>query len=295
MGKRLLAPTDWVFKMKKNKKIVVLYHGGCKDGFGAAWAAWRKFGARAEYIGVNHDRILPKNIKGKHIYTLDFGYPLGVTKRLLSVAKSLTAIDHHISVKKSTKMAHQYVYNINHSGAVLAWQYFHPHSKTPLLLKHIEDIDIWKLALPNTREFMAALETYGMDFVLWNKIAKDWENHRLRKKYFNEGEVILKYQNELVRKALKDAEEVKFMGESALAANFTLSLNSEIGDAIRKKGFPLGIIWQKQGNQIVVSLRSTNKVDSAKLAAKFGGGGHKKAAAFRLPLNQKFPWKKIKK
>src|SRR3989344_1169898 len=50
MGQRLLAPANWVFKM--NKKIAVLYHKGCTDGFGAAWAAWKKFGARAEYLGV---------------------------------------------------------------------------------------------------------------------------------------------------------------------------------------------------------------------------------------------------
>ncbi|OGF64093.1 hypothetical protein A2661_00055 [Candidatus Giovannonibacteria bacterium RIFCSPHIGHO2_01_FULL_45_24] len=281
--------------MSRNKKIAVLYHYGCKDGFGAAWAAWRKFGARAEYIGVNHDGFLPKNLSGKDVYLLDFGYPLGITKKLFNIVKSLTAIDHHISVEKSTKSAHKYVYNLNHSGSVLAWKYFHSHRKTPLLLKHIEDIDIWKLALPNTRELMASLETYDLDFTLWNKIARGWENPRLRKKYFAEGKAILKYQNELIRKALKDAEEVKFMGKRALVANFALSLNSEIGDAMRKKGFQLGIIWQKRGDKIVVSLRSTNKVDSSKIAIKFGGGGHKKAASFRLPINQKFPWKRIKK
>lgn len=282
--------------MSKNKKIIVLYHGGCRDGFGAAWAAWGKFGARAEYIGVRHgEESLPKKLKGKDVYILDFSYPLSTTKKLLRMAKSLTIIDHHISAEKSTKLARKYLYDLKHSGAVLSWQYFHPNRKVPALLKHIEDIDIWKLALPNTRELMASLETHELKFWLWSKIARDWENAKFRKRYLEDGRAILRYQDYLIKKALEDADEVRFLGHRALAANFTLALNSEIGDATRKKGYPLGIVWQKKGGQIVVGLRSTSKIDSSKLAAHFGGGGHKKAASFRFPVNQKFPWKETKK
>lgn len=280
--------------MKKNKKITVLYHDGCRDGFGAAWAAWKKFGAKADYIGANHHEPLPKNLKAKNVYLLDFSYPPEIMKKLLSNTKALTAIDHHISAETSTKLANKYVYNLKHSGAVLSWKYFHSAKQIPTLLKYIEDIDIWNLALPGTRELMASLETYPQDFFLWNKIAKDWENAYSRKKYFNEGAAILKYQNNLVEKALEDAEEVKFLRKRALAVNFNLSLNSEIGDAMRKKGFGLGIIWQRKDGKLIVSLRSTDKVDSSKIASRFGGGGHKKAAAFQLSSKEKFPWKKIK-
>lgn len=280
--------------MATKKKIAVLYHKGCRDGFGAAWSAWKKFGARAEYFGVNHDESSPKNLKEKDVYLLDFSYPIHEVKKLLKIAKYLTAIDHHISAATSTKLAHSYLYDIKHSGAVLAWKYFHQNKKIPILLKYIEDVDIWKMAMPYTREFMASLETYKPDFFLWNKIARDWENVAGRKRYLEEGRAILKYQNALVQKALKDAEEVKFLGHRALAVNFTLTLNSEIGEAMRKKGFPLGIIWQRRGGKLIVSLRSTEKIDSSKIAMRFGGGGHKKASAFRLPSKEKLPWKKIK-
>jgi len=280
--------------MAKNKKIVVLYHKDCRDGFGAAWAAWRKFGERAEYIGVNHDEPPPKNLKGKNVYLLDFVYPLETTKKLLEVVRLLTAIDHHISVEKSTKLSHRYLYDIKHSGAVLAWKYFHPDKKIPVLLKYIEDIDIWKMTMPHTREFMASLETYGLDFFLWNKIARNWESPGGRKRYLGEGTAILKYQGRLIKGAMKDAEEVRFLGHRALAVNFTLKLNSEIGDAMRKKGFPLGIIWQRRAGKLIVSLRSTSKIDSSKIALRFGGGGHRRAAAFRLVSKEKFPWKTLK-
>src|SRR3989338_1384657 len=280
--------------MPGNKKIAVLYHKGCRDGFGAAWAAWKKLGEKADYIGVNHAEPPPKNLKGKNVYLLDFVYPLETTKKLLKIVKYLTVIDHHISAEKSTKLAHSYLYALNHSGAVLSWKYFHPKKKIPVLLKYIEDVDIWKLKLPNTRELIASFETYKLDFSLWTKLAKDWESAGGRRRYLEEGRAILKYQNSLVKSALKDAEEVRFLGHRALTVNYSLKINSEIGDAIRKAGYPLGIIWQRREGRLIVSLRSTDKIDSSKIASRFGGGGHKKASAFRLPSKEKFPWKKVK-
>ena len=38
---------------KPTKNIVVLYHNDCTDGFSAAWAAWRKLGSKADYIGID--------------------------------------------------------------------------------------------------------------------------------------------------------------------------------------------------------------------------------------------------
>ena len=139
------------------------------------------------------------------------------------------------------------------------------------------------------------LETYDRDFELWSKIAKDWDKPASRKRYIEEGKALLRYRERLVKSALKDAGEVRFLGHKALAVNYGLTLNSEIGDAMRKKGYSLGIIWQQKGDKLIVSMRSTNKVDVSKIATRFGGGGHKKAAAFRLPAKEKFPWKRTKK
>src|SRR3989344_3757446 len=46
--------------MHEHKKIAVLYHGGCPDGFGGAYAAWKKFGNMAEYIPLKHGKPAPK-------------------------------------------------------------------------------------------------------------------------------------------------------------------------------------------------------------------------------------------
>src|SRR3989344_3599696 len=68
---------------KISKDIVVLYHSNCTDGFGGAWAAWKKFGDKAEYIGVIHQTPVPKGLKNKCIYSVDFTYPEPIVKKLI--------------------------------------------------------------------------------------------------------------------------------------------------------------------------------------------------------------------
>ncbi len=58
--------------MANVRSIAVLYHADCPDGFGAAWAAWKKFDDRAMYPPVRHNEPPPKEIAGKAVYTVDF-------------------------------------------------------------------------------------------------------------------------------------------------------------------------------------------------------------------------------
>lgn len=277
------------------KKIVVLYHKGCSDGFGAAWSAWKKFGARAEYIGINHDDPFPADFKNKTVYMLDISYSEEKTKKLLRIAKYLVIIDHHISAERSVKMAHEYSYSLKHSGATLAWQYFHPKKKIPKLINYIEDVDLWRRKLPKTMELNTVLRIYPLDFKIWNKIARYWDSEKLRAHYSAEGAAMLKYESDLISRLVGDAEEVSFNKHKATAVNAPVRLASQIGDALVRKGSPIGIIWQKKNDKFLVSLRSRSSVDVSKIAVKFGGGGHKQAAGFRLPIKIKFPWKIIKK
>ncbi len=277
------------------KNIVILYHNKCDDGFGAAWAAWKKFGNKAEYIGINPGDSPVKGLAGKNIYMVDVSYGLEDIKRLLKITKSLTVIDHHITAKQISHLLPNSLFNFDFtiSGAVLSWQYFHPGKKVPMLLRYIQDQDLWHWRLPFAQEIMSSLKLYDFDFKVWSKIAIGCENKKSIKKYINEGNILFTQRKIGVREALKDATKVKFCGHTTLAVN-TRSAVSDIGEALCKKLPPIGIIWSVRGDKIVVSLRSNGKADVSKLAAKFGGGGHKVSAAFRLPLSSKFPWTVVK-
>lgn len=279
----------------KNKKIAVLYHNKCDDGFGAAFAAWKKFGDKAEYIGVSHGEAPPKNLHGKEVYVLDFCYPKNVTEELLKTTKSLTIIDHHISMKEVVEsVPHHFFEPTAHSGAVLAWQYFSPKKAVPKLLQYIEDVDLWKWKLPHSRELSARLRTSDFEFSLWNRIARDWEDKKLIKKYIEEGRIMLKDENERIQEVVLEAEEAEFCGYKILVSN-SFHFVSQIAAKLYEKKPPMAIVWSQRKNKIVVSLRSNGKIDVSEIAKKFGGGGHKTSAAFRLELEKKLPWKIIKK
>ena len=201
-------------------------------------------------------------------------------------------IDHHISSKKAVELAPNHIFNgdSTHSGAMLSWQYFHPQKKVPLLLLTIEDVDLWRWTLSHSNELSASLRTYKRDFSTWSRIAHDWEKPSTRKKYIEEGSAIRKEQRVQVKSAVDDALLVNFCGHKTYVSNSSMFV-SEIGSELVKKFPPIGIIWSQRKDKIVVSLRSNGKIDVSKFAKKFGGGGHKASAAFRLELNQKLPWK----
>lgn len=273
------------------KKIVVLYHKHCPDGFGAAWAAWKKLGRRATYIGIDH-RYSPLNLEDKTVYFLDIAYPPQIIQKILKNGNEIFLIDHHISNKTVVGMFRGGLYDLKHSGCVLAWYYFHPDKAVPELLLNIEDLDLWKFKLFHTKELMAFIDLYDYDFKIWNKLVRQWQKPASKKGLVRLGEIILKYEQKILDDLETYAEKVKFCGYNALAVN-TPILNSQICQRLNKKLPPISLSWFRNGKSLVVSLRSNGKVDVSKLAAKFGGGGHKKAAGFTW-TKKGFPWTPLK-
>lgn len=261
------------------KRIAVLYHADCADGFAASWAAWKKFGGKAVYIAVPpSNRELPRVARGTNLYTLDYAIPLDALDMVRKQVSSLTVIDHHVSNKESAAKADGGLFQLDHSGAVLAWKFFHPGTKVPRLLRHIEDYDLWKFRFLHTREIAEALSLYDMNFATWDKIVRDFESGR-KKKYIEEGKVLLRRMERRVGRLVNFAEKITFEGHKALLVNTPFYV-SEVGHAIAKKGIPVAVMWSRRGSRIVVSLRSDGSVDVSKLAERYGGGGHAAAAGF---------------
>ena len=278
------------------KSIVVLYHSNCPDGFGAAYAAWKKFGSRAEYIAVSARKLPPKMPKSKDVYILDNSYSSHDLKKLTKTNKSVTVIDHHISAEKDVRTAPRYVFDNNHSGAVLSWKFFHSQKSVPVLLKYVENADIWKWKMPYGLEISTYLASEKFDFKKWDTLAQEFEKKGGVKKYALYGATMLKYLDRLVEEIVKRADLVRFEGRRVLAANCpNKKLTSAVGEALYQKHPPMSVMWYKNEKKLGISLRSNGKVDVSKIAGKYGGGGHKAAAAFVLPWNKGFPWKILKK
>ncbi len=277
-----------------NKDIVVIYHGECKDGFGGAYVAWLKFGNKAEYIGVQHRDPPPEDLKGKEIYFIDFVYKEPVMREVVAKNAKVVALDHHISSKDILPIASEYVFDNDHSGSVIAWQYFYAEKAVPKLLSIIEDNDLWKFKVPKSREIFMYLQTVAWDFKEWKRLAKRLEKSETRKNIIEKGASILAFEKNMVESLVRgSAELVEFEGYKIYAVNSPVAA-SDIGHALSKKQPPIAIVWSERDGRVVVSLRSDGSVDVARLAEKYGGGGHKAAAGFSLSINEPKPWRIIR-
>ena len=89
--------------------IVVVYHKDCKDGFGAALVAWKKFGDEARYIpmsyGTEQDSFVDDMAKSAkyppgELYVLDFSFNTDQLRRLAKMLEKITILDHHDTARK---------------------------------------------------------------------------------------------------------------------------------------------------------------------------------------------------
>ena len=284
--------------MKKNltiksprEKIVIIYHGNCPDGFGGAWAAWRKFGAKAAYLPATDRKALPCPIKNKEVYLIDYTYEPDIVKKLIKDNVRVTIIDHHITAKPSLALVKDFLYAVDHSGSVLAWQYFHPGKKVPMLLRYIEDRDIWRWKVPHAREMLMLVDLAPRDFRAWSRMAQELEDPRQRAMSIKKGALLLLHYRSLYEKLLPSAELVKFAGKKVYVLNCPYYFADDLGHALAQKTHSLAILWSESEGKIRVGLRSVDAIDVSKIAQKYGGGGHKHASGFSFEVGKKTPWK----
>lgn len=277
----MTAPEHTETTKQSASRPLVVYHGDCPDGFGAAFAAWKRFGEDADYLPVNHGDP-PPNAKGRHVLMADFAYDRGTTEKLALASASLVVLDHHRSAAHELGDLPYCVFDMNRSGAVMAWQFLH-ETPVPALLRYVQDRDLWRHDLPESEEVSAALRAHDFDFKTWDAIDVD----QLRV----EGRALLRYQRRMVQRVAAHAMSVEILGTVVPTVNSPV-LQSELGDVLAV-GHPFaGVWWQGSGDEARWSLRSTpGGVDVSLIAARYGGGGHRTAAGFKgpAPKNGKLP------
>lgn len=283
------------------KDVVVFYHGLCRDGFTAAWAAWKKFGDSADYVPViwtNQSEQIPA-IKNKEIYFLDYCPSQEKLNQIVEENKSVCVIDHHVSRETVTKSLPGSVYDISHSGAVLAWNYFHPNVSLPQLCRYVEDSDLWKWEIAGSAEVLQGIDDILEEkegFQTWEEVMQQMETESGRDKYSQIGKLIIRNETNLMDQIVEqNLQLVEFEGFQVYAVNAPRHFRSVLGNRLVEMKPPFGIVWSYLTDEITVSLRAKpNTFNLIPLVEKYGGGGHEGASNFRLPLGTPLPWKVIK-
>ena len=251
----------------------ILFHGNCQDGFGSAYAAWKKYGDSAFYISCHYGQPLPTYIpQGSTVFMIDFS---GKREEMIEWNNkySFQVIDHHKTAEENLKGLDFAHFDMSKSGALLAWEFFHPGTEVPKLLKHISDRDLWQFNLPETKAVSIALFSLPYEFNVWDKVDCN--------KLADEGFALLRYQDQLVDMIIKKSFPKKIAGHNVVVVNST-SHWSEVGNTLCKKypdaDFSASFYQDIDGYKW--SLRSIGDFDVSAIAKKFGGGGHKNAAGF---------------
>jgi len=254
-----------------DKNTLVLYHGtknekgediGCQDGYCARFVLEMWGGLKdAEFVPGGY-HLPPPDVQGRDVIIVDLSYPRVTLLDMKQRARSLVVLDHHKSAADELKDLDFCFFDMDHSGAWLAWQYAtwirdiksgvllsfgdepssigsaaesfvewmkrvvyetgympeeygHP---SPLLVRVVQDRDLWRWKLPNSREVNAAIRSFPMTFQSWwenltqtNDPTPDGDSY-LMARLAEQGTAILRAQQKLVEQIAQGARPVTLRG-----------------------------------------------------------------------------------
>lgn len=284
---------------------ICVFHGGCDDGFGSAWVARALWGNSVRFVPAGYGQPLAVDVTGRHVLMVDFSFKRPQMEDLDQRVASLVVLDHHktaqaelapwaqpietlpraladveANLRASVIDTHTLAYfDMERSGARLAWDFCFPGTPPLSLIQHIEDRDLWRFALPGTREISAALRTYPHDFATWDNLDT--------RSLLAEGKAILRGHQKNVSEFCRNAYLEEIAGYVVPVVNVPYHYASDVAHELlqRHPGAPFAASWFRRADGLKqFSLRSENtRADVSNVAARYGGGGHRNAAGFSVP------------
>jgi oligoribonuclease NrnB/cAMP/cGMP phosphodiesterase (DHH superfamily) len=268
-----------------------IYHNDA-DGRASAAIVRRALGSQIKLSEMQYGDTMPLEevLVADHIIIVDFSLEKEDMLRLAQYHK-LTWIDHHKSaINELADVAGDWpgVRDVNEAACVLTWKYYFPGKPTPYPIRLIGDRDIWRWSEQDTGAFNEGLyqmNTNPRNDKLWNSLLEG--DAELVAQIIREGRVLREARLRGIQSATaRYGYPVHFEGHSTLAINMRGS--GDIGEHIRNHGYEIAYCYidNPQDGELYtyVSLYS-DCVDVAKIARRFGGGGHAGAAGFHFKRN----------
>lgn len=277
---------------------LVIYHAGCKDGFGSAWVAKKALTLGDMQVPEFYPATYgapPPDVKGREVYMIDFSYKRDILKGMIAVARKMVILDHHKTAQAdlmgiNDELAHmgigpaEIIFDMERSGIGIAWDYFMSQTR-PWIVNYVEDRDIWRWALPDSRNVNAFLASLKYDFDEWDYAERQGLQHAL-----TIGKELIKKAdayNDALCNTLRQYTEFDGVKDVPII-NAPQEGISELMEEMLKRdpATPFCLAWRlRSDGRVAISLRSTagpNSWDVSATAAKWGGGGHMNAAGFEL-------------
>lgn len=264
-----------------------IYHGNCADGFSAATIVRRALGKKNVEFYAGFHQQPPPDVTGKDVILVDFSYKRPHLIQMANTANSILILDHHKTAMEefdnwSCPDNVTAIFDMNRCGAVITWNHYFPDEEMPPVLKHIQDRDLWLFKYRDTRYVQAALFSYEYNFDVWENLL------------FSDPEQLVLEGESIERKHFKDIQEylsvatqrMVIAGHDVPVLNAPYFWSSDAGH-IMGEGEPFAACYWDKMSHREFSLRSRpDGIDVSAIALKFGGGGHKHAAGFRIPHSE---------
>ena len=271
-----------------------LYHANCADGFTAAWAIWRRW-PNAKFFPASYGSAVADTLKAElpllkftpHVLLVDFSYPADQL-RALAFYTDVTVLDHHKTAQADLQPLLDDgtvagVFDMERSGAMLAWQYANPtRHYPPSLVQHVQDRDLWRFEMHDTRAIHAWLSTRPYTFARWEEANDILNCLPARERAIVAGECVLAKQDLDIKSVIRSAggRKLTIGGHRVPVANCPYWLVSETGNRL-SVGQPFSATYVDTATGRGWSLRSQpDGVDVSDIAKLYGGGGHARAAGF---------------
>lgn len=291
-----LKDPDRRYEVVKSDQPLVVYHANCADGFTAAWACWEKnpsWEYRPMAYSDNGFSQLLKDALGRDVYFLDFCLSRLEMWQIGTVANKLVVLDHHKTAEAALAGFEEemdvfganveVVFDMERSGAGIAWDYFWPGKPRPALVDVVEDRDLWRFQYWFTKNVMAYIFSFDYTFENWMKLHFSLR-HSLYEKEQIGASLVRKHEKD-IRELLKGGRRTMTIGGVEVpVCNLPYTMSSEAGHILAEEA-PFAACYWDAGDKRRFSLRSREDgADVSEIAKRYGGGGHKHAAGFEMPL-----------
>jgi oligoribonuclease NrnB/cAMP/cGMP phosphodiesterase (DHH superfamily) len=300
---------------------LVISHANCYDGFTAAWV-FHKFyetkkglmDADPEYWPAHYGEA-PPDVSGRDVYVLDFSYDRETMMKIILSSNRTFVFDHHQTAQAAldnilgeirqkygvNRVGDKIVFDMNRSGAGITYDElakdaghragFHipsPDGRRRLwIVDYVEDRDIWVKKLPKTDEFTAYMGTRPMTFGEWDRI-----NAMTIDEIAEKGEAVLDYIKQYGKKANEQARYEKIADWNVPVVNMPyMNCSEHLHELLNVPGGAprqfVASYFRTLKGEWQFSLRSVGDFDVSEVAKRFGGGGHKHSAGFKISV---LPW-----
>lgn len=278
--------------------MIGIYHSKDFDGVCSGTIMKHRY-PDIELIGYDYGEPFPwDRVEGQEVIMADVSLPMDDMVRLAKESASFLWIDHHISAIKdfveSTAFDPAYRFlaylDSKFSACELCWKHFFPEREMPKIVEYLGRYDRWDKSDPTFFDQVLLPFQYGMraSFSLnveffpttFFTILGDHPLEVL----INSGKAVLSYQaRQNAQVCEQRAFDATIYGLRAICCN-GIPHNSQSFDSVYDaEVYKLMVAFSYDGNVFTFSLYTTHEdVDCSQIAKRFGGGGHRKAAGFKL-------------